>query len=160
MSVFEIPIPLYIITETVITTTYGSPSARYRVWIHAQGLRKARFGAGGLASATEVPGIISAAGQNFLHRFHAPRADGRVLGVRSYIRLPMPAALAFGAVRSADRHGDFVSSFWFDFQLRHVQQFPKRFLMLFRLRQHLAGANKRQFRLQGLADLLRLPRLL
>ena len=33
----DIPMRLYIITDTVITATYGSPCAKYRVGIHAHG---------------------------------------------------------------------------------------------------------------------------
>jgi len=37
MSVFEMPIRLYIMTEIVITATYGNPSAKYKDGIQLQG---------------------------------------------------------------------------------------------------------------------------
>ena len=37
MSVFDIPRFLYMMTDSVLTATYGSPSATYRVGIHAIG---------------------------------------------------------------------------------------------------------------------------
>ena len=44
MSVFEMPSPLYMITATVITVTYGKPSARYSEGIHAHGWRATELG--------------------------------------------------------------------------------------------------------------------
>ena len=38
MSVFDIPIRLYIISEMVMTVTYGMPSAKYSEGTHAHGL--------------------------------------------------------------------------------------------------------------------------
>ena len=37
MSVLELPMRLYIITDTVMATTYGNPCAKYKVGIHAHG---------------------------------------------------------------------------------------------------------------------------
>ncbi len=39
MSVFDMPRRLYIISDIVITATYGMPSAKYNEGTHAQGLR-------------------------------------------------------------------------------------------------------------------------
>ena len=39
ISVLEMPSLLYMITDTVITMTYGIPSAKYSDGTHAQGFR-------------------------------------------------------------------------------------------------------------------------
>lgn len=39
MSVFEMPNRLYITTDTVMTITYGTPSAKYNEGIQIQGER-------------------------------------------------------------------------------------------------------------------------
>ncbi|MNR60914.1 hypothetical protein D3C85_1825170 [compost metagenome] len=39
ISVLEMPVFLYIATDSVITTTYGMPWPKYKLGIHHQGLR-------------------------------------------------------------------------------------------------------------------------
>ena len=43
MSVLEMPSRLYMMTETLITMTYGIPSAKYKLGTHSHALRRVGF---------------------------------------------------------------------------------------------------------------------